>query len=380
MTKLPGRRWASLALCALTALSMAGCAAQTVVTPEAQSGPYRVSMKLDPQTLNPPQTGTLTFSITDAQRGKPVTQLQQVSGALLHSVLISRDLTVFRHSYTQQLVDLQASTYVYFPMFSRYYAYAIYQPAGADPQLFRATITTIGQEGRDPQLTPEASPHKTAGWLTFDLLGAQQGVKAGQPAQFGFFVSERGRPVSALDSYLGAPAHLWIVDDKGESFAHLEGAAASTSYAAPSATPPPLANPSGAQNATPGATQTAGTASGVAGETGGTGASGQGAGGTASGLPGTPLAASTPMPSPTLAAGVAQALSTVQALPTQQLVSVQQTAQASILGTPLVVPSVGYGPVLAFTHTFPHAGLYKMWLEVLYRGEVVLVDYVVQAN
>ena len=50
----------------------------------------------------------------------------------------------------------------------------------------------------------------------------------------------------------------------------------------------------------------------------------------------------------------------------QQLSGVQQTPQSSILSTPEVLPSVGFGPDLAFTHTFPHAGLYKCWLEVQY--------------
>jgi hypothetical protein len=59
---------------------------------------------------------------------------------------------------------------------------------------------------------------------------------------------------------------------------------------------------------------------------------------------------------------------------------VQETAQSSILGTPEVVPSPAYGPIIAFTHTFPHAGLYKIWLEVYYRGQPVLVDYVLRAE
>jgi hypothetical protein len=42
------------------------------------------------------------------------------------------------------------------------------------------------------------------------------------------------------------------------------------------------------------------------------------------------------------------------------------------------VPSIGYGPNIAFTHTFPRAGFYKMWLEVLYRGQVSLVNYVIK--
>jgi hypothetical protein len=127
--------------------------------------------------------------------------------------------------------------------------------------------------------------------------------------------------------------------------------------------------------------------------TGGTGAGGIGAGGTGSGFEGTPVVGTpgaelTPSPSPTLvppptfAPGLQSALATAAAAPTQQLAPVQQTPQSFILSTPEVLPATGYGygPNIAFTHTFPRAGLYKVWLEVLYRGQVVLADYVLRVT
>ena len=61
----------------------------------------------------------------------------------------------------------------------------------------------------------------------------------------------------------------------------------------------------------------------------------------------------------------------------QAMPPVQQTAQAGVLTTPEVLPGVGYGPNLAFTHTFPHPGMYKCWIEVLYRGQVITASYVI---
>src|SRR5215212_1462786 len=127
---------------ALVLVLISGCARLTTVEPQGQPSPYEVGVKIDPVTINPPQTGTLTFSVTDTSTGKPVNQYEPVSGALMHTVLISRDLQQFRHSYTQNLVDDAASLYTQFPEFGKYYSYTIFKPAGKGVQTFKATITT----------------------------------------------------------------------------------------------------------------------------------------------------------------------------------------------------------------------------------------------
>jgi len=325
-------------------------------------------VKLDPPTLNIPQTGSLTFALTDPQRGKPVTAFEQVSGAILQNILVSRDLNNFRHSYTNELTDNQASVFTYFPVASDYYDYAIFKPSGAPLETFRTNIRIVGRPGNDAQLQEDPSPEKTAGWLTFDLLKAARPIKAGQPTQLAFYVTERDRPVTALWPYLDAPGHLWIIDEKGDNFGHEIGAAASyvlTPTVSATGTP-------GTENSTAGSSSTGGT--------GGTGAGGVGEGGTRSGGLGTPEAAPTAGPSPTLALGVQLAYNSAVAQPTLQLAPVQQTPQSGMLSTPEVVPSVGYGPTVAFTHTFPHPGLYKMWLEVYFRGQPIVVDYVVKVE
>jgi hypothetical protein len=341
---------------------VSGCARLTTIEPQGQPNPFEVSVKIDPLTLNPPQTATLSFSVTDTSTGKPVTQFEPVSGALLHAVVISRDMQEFRHSYTQNVVDTSASVFSYFPILSKYYVYALFKPAGKNLQTFKAILTTGDIQGSDPNLVESPSPVETKGWLTFRLLKEDGPITAGRATQFVFNVAERGNPVTALWPYLGAAGQLWLVRSDGNDFAHLEGASEGHVVAA---------STTGGSDQLPGNTTT-----------GGTGAGGSGAAGTSSGGPSTPeaLETATPEPAPTFAPGLNPALATAAAVPTQQLAPVQQTPLSSILSTPEVVPSTRYGPNIAFTHTFPHSGLYKMWLEVSYRGQVVLADYVVRVT
>ncbi|MFL5735289.1 MAG: hypothetical protein ACJ78Q_19190 [Chloroflexia bacterium] len=351
------RATGSFVVVALVLVMVAGCARLTSVDPQGQPAPYDVGVKIDPVTLNPPQTGTLTFFVTDTSTGKPVTEFDPVSGALMHTVLISRDMQNFRHSYTQSLVDDAASLFTYFPEFSKYYAYSLFKPAGKNLQTFKTLITTGDVQGSEPDLVEDTNLTKTKGWLTFHLLKENSPIKKGKPTQMVFNVTERGKPVQALWPYLGAPGQLWIIGEDGNDFAHLEGA--SEAHVLPQATP---------ESSEPSSSTT----------TGGTGAGGTGAGGTRSGEAGTPVPVSTEPP-PTFAPGLSAALATAAAAPTQQLAPVQQTPLAG-LSTPEVVPGTSYGPNIAFTHTFPRAGLYKMWLEVLYRDQVVLADYVVRVT
>jgi hypothetical protein len=362
-----------VAAVAVVFVAASGCSGRTVIVPESGPGPYSVSMGIDPPTLNPPQTASLSFDVTDTSTNKPVVAFERVSNALLHTVVISRDLQHFRHSYTEHLVGTHAAVYTFFPSLGEYFVYSLFKPAGAEVETFRASITA-GGEGAEPDLVEDSSPVKSAGWLTFRLFTGASPIKRGQPTQLVYNVSERGRAVTALWPYLGAAGHLWIVDEHAGNFAHLAGISEARRLL-------PTATPSGAEpTGTPTGEETV-TAGGVAGEvTGGTGAAGQGAAGTSSGFssPQDVDESVLSQPSPTLVPSILNALATVTVLPPQQLAPVQQTAQSSVLTTPEVPPGIGFGPNIVFTHTFPEAGLYKLWLEVQHRGQVALVAYVVK--
>jgi hypothetical protein len=334
------------ALMALTA-----CAGPTTVDAGPQQGQYAVAMRMDPLTLNPPQLGTLSFSVTDTKTGKPVTAFEPVFGALMQNVVLSKDLLNFKHGFTDRLLQNEASIGTYFPKTGTYYIYTLYKPAGADVQVYTSTITS-GQPSEEPELIEDASSPKNSGSVRVQLASAPSPIKAGQPEQLVFHLSERGRLIIDVAPFLGSPGHLWIVDQHGGNFAHESGAAEGhILVAAPSPSPSETF------------------------EAGGTTPSTSVPGGeNISSLVGPPS------PAPTFAPGIANALATITAISVPTLVPAQQTAQLSVVQTPAVQPAVGYGPEIAFTHTFPSAGMYKMWLEFQYRERVVQVDFVIRVE
>jgi hypothetical protein len=188
-------------------------------------------------------------------------------------------------------------------------------------------------------------------------------------------VTQRGYPVRDLQAYFGAPGHLWILelphegdaahaDEDADAVPELDHEMGSAPfYRAPQATPEAGQTPDEGGEGDEGQSET--TDSGLPHSGNLVGSDNVGGG-----------RAPTP-PAPTFQPGVATAIATLTAQPVSTMLPVQQTAQSSVIGTPVVQPGVGYGPEVAFTHIFPRAGLYKVWLEILHGSEVILTDIVV---
>lgn len=337
--------------------SVAACAGPTNLAVEQEDGPYRVDISMDPHTLNPPQLATLNFTITERDTGRPVEAFTPVYGALIHDVLISRDLLHFQHSYTDRMIGGVMSVLTNFPVTGEYYNHTIFQPQGAEPQHVRSEIST-GTSEKSADLVPDTDIPRFSQGAQLELVFGPNPLRAGQPSQLALFISEKGEPVVELDSVLGSPGLMFVTSQDGEHFGIEQGTAPSRTLAP------------------------------QAGATPGTPASGA----TATAVPTRPATGSTPgtqqqdgsdaevAPGPTLVPEVANAVASVTARPYATLIPVQQTAMASVIETPAVVPATSYGPYVAYTHTFPEPGLYKLWFKTSYRQRVMTVDFVVRVQ
>jgi hypothetical protein len=353
MIRLEGSKLRGLAVVAVTVLAagvLSSCTDPTTVDYPASTGNYNVTVSMDPQRLKPPQIATINYRVTDATSGKPVTTYSPVDGALFHNILISEDLTAFKHTYSDRVSDNQVSLETFFPQKGTYYSFGLFQPAGGDMQLFPGTVHT--GEGAEPDLKVDSSvaKMKTQYGLRVELLTGGAPLKAGEDSQLAVFVSEHDVPVDAIWPFLGAPGYLWTIDAEGKNFGWEKGAAVAHQFA----------------------TEATATQS-----TGGTTSSSSPTAGPAEGSA-TPVAPTAGPP--TLAPGIDSALATRTVQPIATLQPAQATAQLSVVNPSLVLPDVGYGPYIVFTHKFPEAGLYKIWVEFSYRNQVVTTDWVVQVD
>jgi hypothetical protein len=353
---------------------LAGCAGPTAISEGGSTGKYDVKVRLDPVHLNPPALGTLSFEVTDQTTQKPVTQFAPVFDIsdLMHTITIHKDATFFRHSFTDRLVLSSASVPVGFPEMGTYYTWTYFKPDGAELQVFKTKIQTGTEpvvQAQDEDLRPKVSYG-----LRVELLHGDEAWHVGKPVQLAFRVTQRGYPVRDLQAYFGAPGHLWILElphegdgehaAEGEDVPELDHEMGSAPfYRAPQPTAEAGQTPQAGEGEEGQSEQ---TDSGFPNSGNLVGSDNIGGG-----------RAPTP-PAPTFQPGVATAIATLTAEPVSTLLPVQQTAQSSVIGTPVVQPGVGYGPEVAFTHIFPRAGLYKVWLELLHGREVIVTDFVVR--
>ncbi|HEX8599842.1 MAG TPA: hypothetical protein VF952_15170 [Chloroflexia bacterium] len=361
-----------LALLALGGGVLAGCAGPTTISEGGSTGKYDIKVRLDPVHLNPPALGTLSFEVSDQTTKKPVTAFAPVFDIsdLMHTITIHKDATFFRHSFTDRLVVGAASVPVGFPEMGTYYTWTYFKPDGAELQVFKTKVQTGTEpvvQAQDEDLRPKVSYG-----LRVELLHGEEAWHAGEPVQLAFRMTQRGYPVRDLQAYFGAPGHLWILelphegdaehaveDDAVPELDHEMGSA--PFYRAPQATPEEGQAEAGEGDEG----QSEQTDSGFPNSGNLVGSDNIGGG-----------RAPTP-PAPTFQPGVGTAIATLTAQPVSTMLPVQQTAQSSVIGTPVVQPGVAYGPEVAFTHIFPRAGLYKVWLEILHGREVILTDFVV---
>lgn len=151
-----------------------------------------------------------TFRIVD-DRGRAVRDAFELEqDRELHLILARRDTAVFQHLHPDKAADGTWSVSVTLPDPGPYRAYADFTIAGA-----RRTLATDVTAPGDFQPRPLPPPGPTAvatgsdGTATeVEATIAVAGVRAGRESTLSFELYHSGRPVGALEPYLGAEGHL----------------------------------------------------------------------------------------------------------------------------------------------------------------------------
>jgi len=359
-------RGMALAVALCLSLTLTACVGPTVVNGSDKAGPFNVRLKIDPPTMQGGQKATLNYFFTDPANGdKPVTNLALLDQRPLQVVVVDQQLAYFKHDYSTGPTAVNSyPVNVLFGHGGTYYIYAEFAPTvvvtdtvtnkrvprAGETVIYSSTLSfdTAGQVQEEPAPLNEDVRPKTVGGVTV-ALSTTTPLRVGQPATLAFTLSERGDPIHTLAPYLGAAGHLLILNGEGQQFAHIRA-------------------PSGA-------------GAGGAGTTEGMGVGAES---------GNPSQVNTPVPNGTPVAG--QATPTIGTGGLEPLPGATATSTANPFNTtvgvrplPTVPPSTSLGggtlgPTITFEHEFEEPGLYKLWGQFLYRGQVLTADFVVRVT
>lgn len=145
---------------------------------------------------------------------------------VLHLLVVSKDLSWFRHEHPVMQPDGTFTLAFTFPAGGTYYVYHDFTPspapgaaAGLSQQMVRVPVEVKGDAPARVALVPDAATSKTIDGYSVTLGGAEA-VKAGGSATLTFNISKDGKPMTTLAPYLGAFGHLVVISENGEEFVH----------------------------------------------------------------------------------------------------------------------------------------------------------------
>jgi P-type Cu+ transporter len=238
------REYAYLVVIALVALAV-GAAALALARPEhrqpghasdAPAGPLapseagvRVAL-VAPVAVGPGVPARLVYRLADARSGAPLTGLVESHERPFHLIAVSRDLRLFQHLHPAPTgAPGEYAVEAAFPAPGTYRLFGEFALAGGRSVLARDELV-VGAPGGDPALAADLAPKDVEG-LRVTLEGARD-LRAGRPARlaFGLENAGTGEAVRDLTPYLGAPAHVVVLDEAGRSFVHAHGEAAGEAH------------------------------------------------------------------------------------------------------------------------------------------------------
>ena len=166
----------------------------------------------------------LRYQFQDAN-GAPVTDLVLSHERLVHLIVVRTDLVVYTHLHPQPTTQPgEFAVEMTLPTAGNYWLFAEVTRANGDHAVVRETLTVRGAVPAPQALTVGATARVVQG-VKVTLSGAEA-IRIGEPVRFIFELEDAasGQPLHDLQPYLGAPAHVVMLDQDAEHFAHVHGA------------------------------------------------------------------------------------------------------------------------------------------------------------
>jgi hypothetical protein len=190
------------------------CRMSLVPIPAPRIGEYMMDVVALP---GPGAAGVpgLRITLRDPVSGRPVTALATVHERLLHLFIIDRSLDYFAHVHPEKGRDGVFTLRHRLPP-GEYVVVADFLPQGGTSQMLQRAFVTPGYHGPlfppAPDLTSDLTRERTIDGVRVRLDAER--LQAGKDAMLRFTLADAvtGAPVADLEPFLGAAAHMLIVN------------------------------------------------------------------------------------------------------------------------------------------------------------------------
>jgi putative copper export protein len=174
-------------------------------------------------------TPVLITARLEDQKGRPIRGMLVHHERLLHAVIIGSDLRTFAHIHPEDLGPITGEMLnkATFPLrftFPKAGAYLLGIDFATQDGLYSKTAMLM-VAGRPKMGAPSmyASRQKDFGAYHMTLVLFPKRIHAGEETALHFRIAKRGKPVTGLEPYLGAPMHLAVARSDLTQFIHAHG-------------------------------------------------------------------------------------------------------------------------------------------------------------
>ena len=196
----------------------------TVSTTDAGSAPksgFSAEFRTEPSEVEAGKPTKLIISIKDAN-GAAVRDLDLSHEKPLHLIVVSSDLSQFYHVHPESQPEGTYRGVQTFPNSGHYKLYADFTPPNGSQVVEAFDLNVIGLARSSVALAPDSTATKTEGGLRVTLQ-SDDPLRSGDEVtlNFAIFDERADTPVTDLERYLGAPAHVVIISGDTNDYLHV---------------------------------------------------------------------------------------------------------------------------------------------------------------
>jgi hypothetical protein len=187
---------------------------------------YELELTTTPAVVPPGAPARWRFRVLHPDTHAAVTKFETVHEKQYHLFVISRDLSHFEHIHPQLQTDGSWTIDVTLPKAGYYTILSDFLPAGGAWQFIARPLVTAGYRADlaadSVTLAADTALTKTVGDLTASLAFDPPAFAAGQYGHLNYHLTDSatGRPVTDLQTYLGAFGHTLILSEDLVDYVH----------------------------------------------------------------------------------------------------------------------------------------------------------------
>ena len=187
---------------------------------------YQLEFRTVPAVVKPGERTTLLFRIFHPESGEPIQKFEVVHERQYHLFVISQDMEYFQHIHPEEQPDGTWSIDLVLPKAGYYKVLSDFMPSGGASQFIARPLVTAGYMGDltadSAHLVADSTFTKTVDDITASVAFDPPTFVVGQYGHLNFHLTDKetARPITDLQTYLGAFGHTLIMSEDMVDYVH----------------------------------------------------------------------------------------------------------------------------------------------------------------